>query len=138
MSKKTIQPVDLSAAVDELLAKYGEQVFDVMGDAIRYVSTNARDDLRSVNRFSSNGNPTGAYSKSWEYEQRLVHRYKQQATVFNEDHYRLTHLLESGHSKWLWGRPTGESVQGYPHIAKVNDKAQDSLIEMVSERIESL
>ena len=138
MSRKTIQPVDLTAAVDELLGEYGEQVFDVMGDAITETSTMARDELRSVKYFSSNGNPTGAYSKSWEYEQRLVKRYKQQATVYNEDHYRLTHLLESGHAKWLWGIKAGGRVEGFEHIRPVNDNAQDYLIETVTERIENL
>ena len=138
MGKKTIKPVDLSAAVEELLKDYGEQVFEAMGDAIKDTSTKARDELRSVKYFSAHGHPTGAYSKDWEFEERLVKRYKKQATVYNENHYRLTHLLESGHAKWLWGIKAGGRVDGFEHIRPVNDKAQDYLIETVSERIESL
>ena len=136
--RKTIKPVDLTATVDKLLAEYGDEVFDVMGDAIKETSEKAMNELRSVKHFSSKGNPSGDYSKSWTYEQKKVGRLKEKSTVYNEEHYRLTHLLESGHSKVLWGRRTGESVQAYPHIKPVNDEAQENLVRFVEEGIERL
>lgn len=136
--KKKIRPLDLSKAVDELLKEYGEQVFDVLSGTIEDVSKEAVQDLRSVSTFSPSGNPTGAYSKSWTYEQRMTGRIGTESVVFNEDHYQLTHLLESGHAKYLWGRPTGETVQGYPHISKVNDEVQEKLIEEIGRRINDL
>jgi len=138
MSRKRIKPIDLSKAVDDILAEYGDQVFDVLGQAIKETSEEAREDLRSVNRFSPKGSPTGAYSKDWEYEQKQVSRLKTEAIVYNESHYRLTHLLESGHAKFLWGRATGQTVQGYPHIAPINDKAQENVVRKVEEMIGEL
>lgn len=136
--RKTIKPVDLSSAVDELLKEYGDDVWAVMGDAINDTVNEAVSDLHAVNSFSPKGSPTGAYSKSWTSEQRMTSRYSKVDIVYNEDHYRLTHLLESGHSKVLWGRKTGERVSAYPHIAPINDKAQESVIRKVEKGIKSL
>lgn len=136
--RKTIKPVDLSAAVDELLAEYGDQVYDSLGRAIKETTDRATEELRSVRKFSPNGNPSGSYSADWTNEQRIVDRFKQESVVYNESHYRLTHLLESGHSKYLWGRETGERVQGYEHIRPVNEKAQEMVVRLVREEIESI
>ena len=136
--RKTIKPVDLTAAVEELLKEYGNDVYEVMDDAIKETTDEAVRDLHAVNNFSPKGSPTGAYSKSWTSEQRLTSRYSKTSTVYNENHYRLTHLLESGHSKVLWGRKTGERVSAYPHIAPINEKAQESVIRKVEKGIESL
>ena len=136
--RKTIKPVDLSSAVDELLKEYGDDVWAVMGDAINDTVNEAVSDLHAVNSFSPKGSPKGDYSKSWTSEQKMTSRYSKVDIVYNEDHYRLTHLLESGHSKVLWGRKTGERVSAYPHIAPINDKAQESVIRKVEKGIKSL
>ncbi len=62
-------------------------------------------------------------------------RYGLKATVHNKV-YPLTHLLESGHAKWLWGRDTGETVQAFPHIEKVNEEAQRKLEEEIKRRLQ--
>ena len=138
MSKKKIKPVDLSATVDKLLAEYGDEVFDVLGTAIKETSEEAVQDLRSVNSFSSSGRHSGDYSNSWTYKEQYVKRMQKEMIVYNEEHYRLTHLLESGHAKWLWGRSTGERVQAFPHIAPVNDKAQETVVRKVEEAISKI
>lgn len=137
-SRKKIKPIDLSSAVDEILNRYGDEVFDVLGVAIRETSEEAKKELQSVDSFSPNGNPSGAYAKDWDFKQVQTSRLRTESVVYNEDHYRLTHLLESGHSKFLWGRATGERVQAYPHIASVNDKAQENVVKKVEEMIEKL
>lgn len=136
--RKKIKPIDLTNAVEEILATYGDDVFDVLGDAIKETSEKAMDELRSVNTFSPRGNPTGAYSSDWDYKQVQVSRLKTEAVVYNQNHYRLTHLLESGHAKWLWGRQGQGRVQGYEHIRPVNDMAQEMVVEKVKEKVESL
>ena len=136
--RKTIKPVDLTSAVEELLNEYGAEVYEVMDDAIKDTTSEAVNDLHAVRDFSPVGNPTGAYSKSWTSEERITSRYSKISTVYNENHYRLTHLLESGHSKVLWGRETGERVSAYPHIAPINDKAQETVIRKVQEGIGKL
>lgn len=136
--RKTIKPVDLSSAVEELLKEYGDEVFEVLDDAIADTTSEAVSDLHAVRTFSPKGSPSGAYSSSWTSEEKMTSRYSKTSTVYNENHYRLTHLLESGHSKVLWGRKTGERVSAYPHIAPINEKAQESVIRKVEKGIESL
>lgn len=138
MSRKKIKPIDLQSTVDELLVTYGDEIFDVLGKAIKETSEEAKQELQGVNHFSPNGNPSGEYAKGWEYKQIQTTRLKTESVVYNEDHYRLTHLLESGHSKYLWGRATGQKVQGYPHIAPVNDRAQENVVKKVEEMIGKL
>ena len=135
--RKKVKPIDLTAAVDEILSKYGDEVFDVLGDAIKETSEEAMQDLRSVTKFSPNGNPTGVYSQDWEYKKVQVSRLKTEAVVYNENHYRLTHLLENGHALKRGGRTYGR-VQAYPHIAPINDKAQENVIKKVEEKISDL
>ena len=135
--RKKIKPIDLTAAVDEILSEYGDEVFDVLGEAIKETSEEAMQDLRSVTKFSPKGNPTGTYSQSWEYKQVQVSRLKTEAVVYNENHYRLTHLLENGHALRRGGRTYGR-VQAYPHIAPINDKAQENVIKKVEGKISDL
>lgn len=135
--RKTIKPIDLSAAIDSILAEYGDEVFDVLGIAIKETSEEAMDELRSVNKFSEKGHPTGAYSRGWEYLQKQVSRLKTEAVVYNEPHYRLTHLLENGHALKRGGRKYGE-VEGFEHIKPVNDKAQETVVEKVEEMISKI
>lgn len=135
--RKTIKPIDLSATVDAILAEYGDDVFDVLGVAIKETSEEAMNELRSVQTFSPNGNPSGRYSRSWDLMQRQVSRLQTEAVVYNEEHYRLTHLLENGHALKRGGRTYGR-VQAYPHIKPVNDKAQETVVEKVEEMISKI
>lgn len=134
---KTVEPINLSKAVEEILGKYGDEVFDVLGKAIKETSEEARDELRSVQTFSPKGHPSGDYSKSWDYEQKRVSRLQTESIVYNEEHYRLTHLLENGHALRRGGRTYGQAP-AYPHIAPVNDKAQQNVIKKVEDSISKL
>lgn len=135
--KKKIKPIDLTATVDQILAEYGDEVFDVLGEAIKETSEEAMQELRSVNVFSPKGHPTGAYSQDWDYKQVEVSRLRTEAVVYNENHYRLTHLLENGHALKRGGRTIGK-VQAYPHIAPINDKAQETVVRKVEEKVTKL
>lgn len=133
----SIAPIELTSTVEELLNEYGDDVYDVMDKSIIKISNEARDDLRAVNKFSSKGNPSGAYSKSWDVKKEKVNRYSVERIVYNEAHYRLTHLLENGHALKRGGRTYGR-VQAYPHIAPVNDKAQENLIKTIESEIKRI
>lgn len=132
---RRVGPLDVSSTIIALFNAYGQDVNEVIDDAMKEVGTEARDQLRSVKQFSPQGNPTGKYSKDWQIEVQPVKRYSRKYVVYNEEHYRLTHLLESGHAKVLWGHDTGEDVPGYKHIEPVNNKVQERLAEEVIERI---
>lgn len=53
-----------------------------------------------------------------------------QAIIWNEKHYRLTHLLEKGHAKVNGGR-----TRAFPHIAPVEDKCADGLVQNIRKYI---
>lgn len=133
--------LDVSDAISAMFVTYGQDVNEVIDDALTVIGGVATKKLQAVNKWSGtkwNYVPTGKYSKDWEFgfypEKRLVRK----VVVYNADHYRLTHLLESGHAKFLWGVNTGGEVQGYPHIAPVNNEVQEKFINEVVERITDL
>lgn len=132
--KKKIVIGDLTETVNKLLDEYGDDIYDVLENSVDVISKEARNDLRGVNRFSPNGHPTGEYSKSWEIKTEHARRLSTERIIYNEEHYSLTHLLENGHALKRGGRKYG-SVKAYPHIAPVNDAAQDKLIRKVEEGI---
>lgn len=139
-SRKTrrIGVLDVQTAMASILANFGDEVNEVIDDALTTVAEEAEKELRNVRTFSSNGNPTGAYSKDWDLMIEPVRRYLRRYVVYNVDHYQLTHLLESGHAKYLWGREANGSVQGYEHIRPVNERVQSRVVDEIRERIADL
>lgn len=135
---RRIGVLDLRTTIDAMFVKYGNEVNMVIDDAIKEVARESVEDLKAVRSFSSKGHPTGEYSNDWTWKVEPVKRYTRKVTVYNEDHYRLTHLLESGHAKYLWGKSTGQSVRGFPHIEPVSEKASEHLQYAIERRIEGI
>lgn len=135
-----IKPIDLAATVEKLLAEYGEKVYDVMNDSVAEVADQATDKLRAVNHWANQG--SGEYSGSWMVDDVVKKRIHVTKVVHNEEHYRLTHLLENGHvSRNGTGRTftTAKApVQAYPHIAPVNDWANEELPKIVERKINNI
>ena len=136
--RKKVGILDVSKTIEAMFAKYGQIVNEVVDESMTEVAREATEDLKAVREFSPKGNPSGEYSKSWDVVVVPVKRYSRKFVVHNVEHYRLTHLLESGHSKYLWGRATGTKVQGYPHIKPVQDKANEHLENAIVRRIEEI
>lgn len=135
MASKKIKPIDFDKAIMDVLSQYGEQVNEVMGESIDSVSKQAVEKLQSVQTFAPNGNPTGAYSASWKAEEIKTGRLSQKKVIHNQEHYRLTHLLEKGHVlKNGTGRTFGR-VPAYPHIADVNDYVAQELPKEIERRL---
>ena len=127
MAKKTVKPLNLEASINEVLQEYGEKVYDVLKDAVDEVSDEAVQKLQSVSSFAPGGHPSGEYSKSWKKENVRVGRLAVKRVVHNEEHYRLTHLLEKGHVTRNGTGRTFRPTPAYPHIAPVNDWANEEL-----------
>ena len=127
MAKKTVKPFNLEASINEVLQEYGEKVYDVLKDAVDEVSDEAVQKLQSVSSFAPGGHPSGEYSKSWKKENVRVGRLAVKRVVHNEEHYRLTHLLEKGHVTRNGTGRTCRPTPAYPHIAPVNDWANEEL-----------
>lgn len=61
----------------------------------------------------------GAYARSWMYVRKVSKiTGNSEYTVFNDHHYRLTHLLENGHVN-----RDGTRSRKFVHIAPANNKA---------------
>lgn len=130
MSRRYVSANDFSGAVSNILKDWSADVLEETNEAVKEVATEARDELKVEGNFE---NRSGKYRKGWRVTFTEL-RYGLEATVHNKV-YQLTHLLESGHAKWLWGRDTGGTVQAFPHIEKVNEEAQRKLEEEIVRRL---
>lgn len=129
MSKK-VTADNFSGAVMEIFETYSAEVQESVDEAVREVANESRSDLKVAGDFK---NRSGDYRKGWKitFDKK---RYGLEATIHNKL-YQLTHLLESGHAKFLWGRPTGETVKAFPHIENVNEEAHKRLEEEIVRRV---
>ena len=134
---RRVGALDLRDAINAVFVKYGQVVNSVLDESLEEVARESVEDLKAVTTWA-NQHPNSEYSKDWTYTIEPLKRWSRKIVVYNEDHYRLTHLLESGHSKWLWGRSTGQQVQGYPHIDPVRKKAEEHFERAVVKRIENI
>ena len=135
MAKKTVTAINLAPAIKEILDEYGDTVYDVLGDCIDTVAEEAVQKLQAENKFAPGGHPSGAYAKSWTSEKLRAGRLGVKTVVHNEEHYRLTHLLEKGHVTRNGTGRTYRPTPAYPHIAPVNDWVVAELPRKVKEKL---
>ena len=121
---------DFSKAVTSIVKTWSAEIQEETDEVIREVADDSKNELKVAGDFK---NRTGDYRKGWRvsFEEK---RYGLTAIVHNKV-YMLTHLLESGHAKWLFGRNTGEEVKAFPHIEKVNEEAQTKLEQELARRL---
>lgn len=124
---------DLTGAVADIVRTYTDEALEEVKEAVKDTAEKSRADLKVGGDFS---NRSGKYRKGWKISYEEL-RYGLKASVHNSK-YQLTHLLESGHAKVLWGRETGETVRAFPHIEKVNEEAQRMLVEEIGRRLNEL
>jgi hypothetical protein len=122
---------NFASEVYKITKEYANEVEDASEQAVIKTAFQAEQDLHVAGDFK-NGKKS-KYRKGWTITFNQL-RYGLEAVVHNRD-YQLTHLLESGHAKFLWGKPTGEEVRAFPHIAAVNEEAQRMLEEEIKRRI---
>ena len=133
MAKRYVPVDDLTGAVTEYVRFYTDAVNEEVKEIVKDLGEEGRDKLKVEGSFQ---NRSGKYRKGWKmtYEDT---RYALKAIVHNKV-YQLTHLLESGHAKYLWGRDTGEMVRAFPHIEKVNEEVQEKFVREVERRLNDL
>ena len=118
--------------VDKLskeIAEYMSNFVDVTEEACeKGVLETADDVIKALRR--ANPSESGkygswdAYNKGWTVRKKVKKRHVGiLSVIWNQDHYRLTHLLEKGHAKVNGGR-----TRAFPHIAPVEERADKELI----------
>lgn len=67
---------------------------------------------------------SGKYASSWKSKKEMQSLGEEVYTVYNKDHYRLTHLLENGHIN----KKTGTRTKAVSHIAPAEQAAADEFL----------
>lgn len=120
-------------AITEELEEFGKLCDDAVESAVVETAKESSKELQAASRSTFGG--TGAYARGWTYKKEPAVALDHRAIVYNRDKYRLTHLLEKGHKKVLWGHRKGGRVAGRPHIKPVEEKAQVEFVRRIKEGI---
>lgn len=125
MTKKiSLDKLDLRAEINNILKNYNEECFEEVETEAENIGKNAVSTLKgTLNTYKIR---TGEYNKSWTMT-RESGALSFEKIVHNKKHYRLTHLLENGHATSNGGR-----TRAFPHIAPVQEKANQELLKLVT------
>ena len=119
-----IKADQLAQEIMKILDDYRDTTVDKMKEAVDKAAKQAVNELKT-----SSPKRTGAYAKDWAAKKdRKANKWAYGKVVYNKKHYRLTHLLEKGHRK-----VNGGMVAARPHIAKVEEKAINTLVEGIKD-----
>jgi hypothetical protein len=119
-----IKADQLAQEIVKILDDYRDTTIDKMKESVDKAAKQAVNELKP-----SSPKRTGAYAKDWAAKKdRKANKWAYGKVVYNKKHYRLTHLLEKGHRK-----VNGGMVAARPHIAKVEEKAINTLVEGIKD-----
>lgn len=122
----------MKVSLDSLDEEIKKALEDYNVEVVRVTNESIKETAKEAAKMLKNGGPyknrTGAYAKDWTARQRKKTKSVKGYTVYNKDHFQLTHLLENGHQSRKGGR-----VRAFSHIAPVNEQ----LGEIAAGKIES-
>ena len=132
MSKK-IKVDQLTKEIEQALADFAGTTEEACEKGVLETASDAVQALRSAHPSGS-----GVYDSWDEYNSGWTKRKSGmktklkgiQAIIWNEKHYRLTHLLERGHALANGGR-----ARAFPHIAPVEEKCEGKLVHNIRKYI---
>lgn len=132
ISMRLDDSADLRREINNVLLAYGLLVDEEMQAAIDDVSKQAVKDLKAESEKHGWKN----YARGWVYENKPDKKGVRRCVLYNKKHGSLTHLLENGHMKILWGRSTGERVDGVKHIEPVNNWVVEELPKAIEKALQ--
>lgn len=127
MSKHNIELSDFEKEIASIMEEEKERARKALIDTLPLVGSETVKELKTTSP-----KRTGRYAKGWTYQTDLrAGKDGAKLTVHNKKYYRLTHLLENGHAKVNGGR-----VEGKRHIAPARDKAEETVMKRLKEKLE--
>lgn len=112
----------LADEVMDALNEFAEIEFDTLSETLKTAGKDAVKELKA-----NSPKKSGDYAKGWRVKNVEKKGREIEVTVYNKTDYQLTHLLENGHIKVLWGKRTHETVKPIPHIHKAEENAIDQI-----------
>lgn len=115
----------MADVIMEGLLEYADLASDKVKEAVT-------ESAKIVKKEIQDGAPsrTGKYKKSWRTKKTKESSNGLVITVHSKDRYQIAHLLEHGHAKRGGGR-----VAAIPHIALVESKGEEELLERIERRL---
>lgn len=123
MASQRIRPEQMAKAIGDALETYSKESEEKLIKAYKKIGSEARKEVQA-----ESPKRTGAYSKDWAVRSIVRRKGSIGVDVYNRTHYQLTHLLEYGHKD-----RGGGQVKAYPHIWKVQEKANKKAMQAVKE-----
>lgn len=114
-----------SSQIAQILEDYGKEVKEVVNESIEAEAPKIVKELKKTSP-----KDRGEYAKGWKKKVDKDRLDGIAITVYNEKHYRLTHLLEKGHALRGGGRTSPQ-----PHIAPAQEKAEQDIIKEITEKL---
>lgn len=121
-----IKPENFASTISKILQEYGDEAREIMETTITSVGKEA---AKNVKANAAGFGGTGKYAKGWKAKIEKG-RLTVEAHVYNSAQPGLPHLLEFGHAKQNGGRTIA-----FPHIASVNDWAQQEAVSKLEEKL---
>lgn len=119
--------------VDKYLQEYNADVIEAVTESADKVSKEAVKRLRADSR-AKFGN--GKYAKGWSRKLEKG-RLRVSATIYGKSGtYQIAHLLEHGHVTRNGTGRVFPKTPAHPHIAEVNEWAQDEVVNMMVDKLE--
>lgn len=116
----------LDQAIANALSGVDAAVMLATKDAGKIAANSVAKELKAT----SPKRPSAKYAKSWK-----VKNEGNDYIVYNEKHYRLTHLLENGHDVIVNGKKVGRA-KAYPHIKPAEQKGIALFEQEIKEQVE--
>lgn len=117
---------DFYSTLMEMLQETVDYNTEALEQNVYEAAESARQEVSS---FQWKNPPRNKYNKGWKVYKHKTRDGHVKAVVANATEPSLTHLLERGHVKYLWGvGPISPRVPGYPHIAPAYEHAAAKLM----------